>query len=155
MSKNKTSYGHIKRLIFLAAFLILSLVVLRMVFIPKTFWEFGFYRGDSIAENANKPIIFAGSSACKDCHEEKYKIWLDFRHKTVICETCHGPAIKHSENPMEIKPTKPGKREFCLYCHGKNISKPKSFPVVDGNIHNPGINCFECHNPHNPKQRQK
>lgn len=37
-------------------------------------------------------------------------------YKSISCETCHGPAKKHAQQPSQSKPKKPGE-ETCLTCH--------------------------------------
>lgn len=148
---NQKETEHIKRLLFIIIAIVLLFAVARIFFIPKDFWQFGHYRGGSIAENMNRPQSYAGSSVCQTCHEDKYTTWIKSRHQTVNCETCHSAALKHTEDPSSIKPLKPIARKFCLLCHGQNISKPKTFPQIDPGTHNPGPNCVECHNPHSPE----
>src|SRR3989338_5647381 len=147
MSNPYADFAHIKRLLIIIVVVAIGFIVARFFFVPKDFYEFGHYRGGSVTENMTRPLRYAGSLSCKDCHEEKHLSWSKSRHKTVNCETCHEAALKHTEDPA-IKPTKPEGRKFCLLCHAKNISKPKNFPQVDPQGHNPGQNCAECHNPH-------
>lgn len=97
-----------------------------------------------------KKVRYAGSDVCADCHEE-YKIKKAGYHQNLSCETCHGPAKEHSEDPTEVKPTAPRKREFCSLCHTFNPSRPTGFPQINPVAHNPLKPCISCHNPHDPK----
>jgi hypothetical protein len=99
---------------------------------------------------AARPVRFSGSTPCAECHEE-YKIKQAGYHKTLSCETCHGAAKAHVENPTEVKPVAPRKREFCAVCHHFDFSRPTGFPQINPVAHNPMKPCITCHNPHDPK----
>ena len=49
---------------------IAGLIIFRQLMIPDTFGEQGHYRAASVGENAAKPIIYAGSQPCAECHDE-------------------------------------------------------------------------------------
>lgn len=151
MSKFDQDYEHIKRLLILVVILVALFVAARFIFVPKDFYQYGNYRGGSVAENMGRPLNYAGSLSCKNCHEERHLTWSKSRHQTVNCEDCHGAAFQHTADPGAVKPSKPRGRQFCLLCHAVNISKPGYFPQVAPRGHNPGQNCAECHNPHDPK----
>jgi hypothetical protein len=150
MSKTISDYEHIKRLIIIIFLLVAGFIAVRFIFVPKDFYEYGHYRGGSLTENMDRPLNYAGSQPCADCHEEKHRLWSSSKHKTVNCEDCHGALRKHTEDPSSVKPRKPAGRDFCLLCHAKNVSKPGNFPQIRSWEHNPGLNCADCHNPHNP-----
>lgn len=97
-----------------------------------------------------RPVRYAGSAPCADCHEE-YNVKKVGYHRTLSCETCHGPAQAHVENPTETKPVAPRKREFCTLCHRYDPSRPTGFPQINPTAHNPLKPCVSCHNPHDPK----
>jgi len=97
-----------------------------------------------------RPIRYAGSAPCADCHEE-YNQKKTGYHRTLSCETCHGPAKNHAANPTETKPNAPRKREFCTLCHQYDPSRPTGFPQINPVAHNPLKPCISCHNPHDPK----
>ncbi|OGB90437.1 hypothetical protein A2625_00615 [candidate division WOR-1 bacterium RIFCSPHIGHO2_01_FULL_53_15] len=151
MSKPISDYEHIKRLLIIIVMVVAGFIAARTMFVPKDFGEYGHYRGGSLEENMSRPLNYAGSGACADCHENKHTLWSKSKHKTVNCQTCHGALLKHTEDPTSIKPRKPAGRDFCLLCHGKNVSKPTHFPQIDPGSHNPDLNCADCHNPHEPK----
>lgn len=97
-----------------------------------------------------KPVHYAGSAICADCHEE-VRVKKAGYHKNLSCETCHGPVQEHTENPSEVKPKAPRKREFCSVCHTYDHSRPTGFPQINPVAHNPLKPCISCHNPHDPK----
>jgi DnaJ-class molecular chaperone len=96
------------------------------------------------------PVRYAGSGPCAECHEEA-KVKQTGYHRTLSCETCHGAAKAHADNPTDVKPVAPRKREFCSLCHHFDMSRPTGFPQINPVAHNPMKPCISCHNPHDPK----
>ncbi len=107
------------------------------------------HRQATIERETSKPIRYAGSDVCADCHEQN-SIKKGGYHHDLSCETCHGVAKEHSENP-DIKPIINRKREACSICHTYNPSRPTGFPQINPIVHNPLSQCIKCHNPHDPK----
>lgn len=97
-----------------------------------------------------RPIRYAGSDVCAECHDE-YEAKTKGYHRNLSCETCHGAAKAHAEDPAEIKPSLPRMREFCSGCHTYDPSRPTGFPQINPIAHNPLKPCITCHNPHDPK----
>lgn len=95
-------------------------------------------------------VRYAGSDACADCHEQGTAKRKGY-HRNLACETCHGAAKVHVENPSDQKPVKPTKREQCAICHAYDPSRPTGFPQINPAAHNPLKLCMECHDPHDPK----
>ena len=125
-------------------------IVLLKFLLPPILTETALQRKAATAREMNKEIKHAGSLVCMDCHEEVFAFKKDGYHRDLACETCHGPAQGHTENPTEIKPPAPRDRKFCPQCHAYNPSRPKGFPQINPVIHNPLEPCISCHNPHNP-----
>ena len=96
-----------------------------------------------------RPIHYAGSGACGDCHAEAEAKKKGY-HRNLSCETCHGPAQAHIDS-SEVKPNLPKLREFCVRCHAYDPSRPTGFPQINPSLHNPLKACISCHNPHDPK----
>ncbi len=122
----------------------------RHFFIPKSFGVLGHFRAAAIDENKARESVYAGAASCYECHDAIFDLKAKSYHKDVACETCHGPAAKHVEDPGQFTPTKPQGREFCPICHDYNSSRPTGFPQIVASKHNPGKACMTCHNPHNP-----
>ncbi len=141
---------HLLRLaaVFVVAFLIFLLM--RGVFVPKSFGQYGHYRGDAIKEITAKPIVYAGHKACGDCHDEVVQTKASGKHATVNCEACHGPLQRHVEDPASVIPELPDTGILCARCHETNLAKPKTFPQVDSRDHAGGEKCKSCHQPHSP-----
>lgn len=141
---------HIKRLIITFAVFIALFLVLKHYLTPKSFKEFGHYRGLAIGENEDRELKHVGSAMCANCHDVETNMKDSGSHHSIACEACHGPGYKHIEAPDSAKMFKPTKvREFCGKCHGQNAARPLSkIHQVDLKDHNTEYNCTKCHNPH-------
>ena len=141
--------GHLFRLA--AVFVVGCLVFLglRAFLVPKSFGQYGHYRGDAIAEVAARPVNFAGHQACESCHADVFEKKKSGRHVHVNCEACHGPLAKHADDPS-VQPVKLDTAVLCVRCHEANAAKPKGFPQVASADHSSGLACDTCHQPHSP-----
>lgn len=141
----------LKRLSLAFAIFISAFLFIRHTLVPKSFGQYGFYRGASLEEIAKLPVKFAGHKACLDCHQDIDDLKQQDVHSELSCETCHGPGQKHSENGDTTLLEKPVSRESCGMCHSKNAAKRKEAVFqVDLKEHNVNKKCIECHNPHQP-----
>ena len=140
------------RLLIVFAVFICGIFLLRFI-LPATLKDTKMHIRATIEKETLREKKYAGSSACKDCHDE-YNVKKEGYHRNLSCETCHGPAQRHVENPQEVKPEVPQKREFCILCHAYNLARPTGFPQINPVLHNPLKPCATCHNPHDPKPPQ-
>jgi uncharacterized CHY-type Zn-finger protein len=142
--------GHLFRLaaVFVAG--ILLFLVIRGFLVPKSFGQYGHYRGDAIAEIAARPVNFAGHETCETCHADVLAKKKDGKHAHVSCEACHGPLAKHADDPASVQPAKLEAAVLCVRCHEANAAKPKNFPQVASADHSAGATCDTCHQPHSP-----
>jgi hypothetical protein len=132
-------------------FVILAGVALLVRFLlPSSLKDKPAFVAATVEREMAKSVRYAGSNVCADCHEE-FSLKKTGYHRNLSCETCHGAAKDHSENPTETKPTMPRLREFCVRCHAYNPSRPTGFPQINPASHNPLKPCIVCHNPHDPK----
>ena len=132
-------------------FIVLVAVVLTVrALLPPTLTDQRLYDQASVDREMAKPVRFAGSDVCSACHEES-NVKATGYHRTLSCETCHGTAQTHADDPMESKPTLPRMRESCVRCHAYDPSRPTGFPQINPAGHNPLKPCVTCHNPHDPK----
>ena len=140
--------GHLFR--FAALFVVgtLTFLGIRGFFVPKSFGEYGHYRGNAIVEVAARPIHYAGNQACETCHTDVVDKKKDGKHAHVNCEACHGPLAKHADDPS-VEPTKLDTAVLCLSCHTASAAKPKGFAQV-AEDHSSGLPCETCHQPHSP-----
>lgn len=144
--------GHLFRFagLFVLAFLIFLGV--RGFVVPKSFGEYGHYRGNAIIDDAARPMYYAGHQTCETCHADIAATKSAGVHAHVNCEACHGPQAIHAlaDDPTAHVPVKPDSATLCIRCHAKTLAKPKNFPQVDGD-HSQGMACITCHtNPHSP-----
>ncbi|MFZ0943603.1 MAG: multiheme c-type cytochrome [Syntrophobacteraceae bacterium] len=149
MNKFKDS-GHIVRLAIAFAVVFVIFLLIRAHFIPKSFGQYGHYRGNALAELSSKPISYAGHQACEDCHGEVVLMKTAGKHAGVNCESCHGPLAGHAGDPGSVAPQLPDTAVLCARCHEANIAKPKNFPQVVSAEHSGGAVCKSCHQPHSP-----
>ncbi len=143
---------HLKRAFIILVLIIIGFLFLRSIIVPESFGQYGWYRGDSVAELRDLPVGYAGSASCgaTDCHKTIYSIWLDSGHKTVNCETCHGALEKHVIDTRVMPVPANDSREFCGLCHFKRVARPDGFTQIDPETHGENLNCAYCHNPHKP-----
>ena len=141
---------HLVRLAVAFVVVLVVFLLIRAHFIPKSFGQYGHYRGDALAELSSKPIHYAGHQACEDCHSDEAAMKKAGKHVGVNCEACHGPLAKHAEDPASVVPQLPDTAVICARCHAENIAKPKDFPQVDIAQHSGGALCKSCHQPHSP-----
>ena len=171
---------HIKRLIITFMVIIGLFIGIRFLVVPKSFGDYGHYRGLALNENAEKPLHYAGMAICAKCHNDLVSQKENGRHKQLACEGCHGPAYLHAlfadstrkvKLPDSLKLVRHEEiitRDFCLVCHRRNVARLKIFydsvnksviKMVDiGHpkekaLRNPKADtlaCIECHNPHDP-----
>jgi hypothetical protein len=165
----------IRRLLLAFAIFIALFLVLRYLLVPKSFGEYGHYRGASLAENAAKPIHYAGTATCSRCHNDIVEEKSRGLHAGLACESCHGPAYRHvifadtvpgSQLPDSLSLEKPSERNDCARCHDRNLARIKikadtldismvrQVDVEEHNLINRSdsteLKCIDCHNPHDP-----
>lgn len=139
---------HLIRAIGLLALFLIAFFTLRPEFRPPSFGQYGFYRGQNVKEWADLPVEYASAPSCQPCHQDRYETWARSKHRTVICENCHGPAETHIEKKAKL--IKERSRKLCALCHSQLVSRPRGFPQVDLEKHGDQLACVTCHNPHNP-----
>jgi hypothetical protein len=141
--------GHLFRFagLFVLAFIIF--LVVRHYIVPRSFGQYGHYRGAAINEIAVRPAKFAGHQTCETCHSDVLDVKSKGKHAHVNCEACHGPLAAHASDPS-VTPVKPDTAALCQRCHTASAAKPKGFPQVDPVEHSNGVPCETCHQPHSP-----
>jgi hypothetical protein len=125
-------------------------LLVRFVLIPRAYFSAPLHQSDTVRREVARPVRFAGASVCQDCHAEEWERKAQGYHKGLACETCHGPAAGHAEDPMSAKPFAPRDRKFCPVCHAYDAARPTGFPQINAESHNPLKPCITCHNPHDP-----
>ena len=160
---------HIFRLVLLlVAFAAMGYAAIVFLTVDS-FFQYGHYRGDSVAEVASDKPKYQGTAYCQSCHEARFVAWSDGVHnrpddgKIVRCETCHGAAggrddkagLTHvstgSVHPDNLKLTVPADtRALCTLCHEKMAARPAQQPQIVVAEHAGEQQCAVCHDPHSP-----
>ncbi|MBI2316680.1 MAG: c-type cytochrome [Betaproteobacteria bacterium] len=140
---------HIVRLLgLIAVVLVVSLLAIQFM-TAESFYRFGPYRADNVTEIASLETVYQTPAYCKDCHSERHAQWSANSHKSVTCETCHGPAKGHPEKGKLPIPSDTAK--LCTLCHEAMPGRPSTQPQIQVAQHANGQSCNTCHNPHAPK----
>ena len=142
--------GHLFRLAAVFLIGLLVFLVVRSALVPKSFGQYGHFRGSTLTDLAARPVNFAGHQACESCHSDVLEKKKGGRHARVNCEACHGPLAKHADDPTSVTPEKLDTAVLCVRCHEANAAKPKPFPQVVAADHSNGLACDTCHQPHSP-----
>jgi hypothetical protein len=134
-------------LVFIAG--VILFVVVRAILVPRSFGQYGHYRGNAIGEIASQPVHFAGHQTCETCHADLAAVKSKGKHVTVNCEACHGALANHAGDPS-VQPAKLDTAVLCVRCHAASAARPKSFPQIIADEHSGGLPCETCHQPHSP-----
>lgn len=105
---------------------------------------------------------YAGSEICQTCHEDIFKAFHKSPHHAVeadkrrgfegrSCESCHGPAQKHTESLSVEDIRNPGKLaaaaadKICLSCH---LNQPTHVGRLQSSHMKDQVSCTSCHKVH-------
>jgi len=149
--------GHVWRPLFVVIALVVFILLFRMAYVPDDFgaqdrgYTFGFHRLSNEQEWKDYPAKYKGTEYCNECHDDKVAELSSASHEMINCENCHGAAFGHPDNPEKL--TVDRSRDLCIRCHSA-LYMPSSgrndIPGINPAEHNTGLECSECHNPHNP-----
>jgi cytochrome c553 len=161
---------HVRRLMLLIVGFAVVAVAVRYILVDKSFYEYGHYRGNAVAEIAHDKPKFQGTEFCKSCHAAQFAQWSKGVHdgvkigKVVKCEVCHGPGggrdpVKNYVNattgpihPTNLKLVIPNDtRALCTLCHEKMPARPLQQAQVVIEDHAGTLQCTVCHDPHSPR----
>jgi cytochrome c553 len=139
-------------------------------FTVGSFYEYGHYRGDSVAEIASDKPKYKGVGYCAPCHTQQVADWFKGVHnsmdlgKVVKCEVCHGAAGEREnrglfeasatgpEHPKNLKMVVPtDTRKLCTLCHERMTGRPLQQRQIVVAEHAGTQQCVVCHNPHSPR----
>lgn len=138
------------RLVLLTLFIVGSYLGARALLTPSSFGQYGWYRGDALEEIAARTPQYAGRQSCDECHSDKVQQLAKAEHKTISCESCHGPGKTHSDDP-NVKLHILTDSE-CMRCHESNPSRPTFIKQIVLKDHYRGERCIGCHVPHQPTE---
>lgn len=141
---------HIVRLLILLVAGVALGLIARWYFTDPSFYRYGYYRADSVAELASQEAAFKTARYCQSCHTERHAQWSAANHKTVTCETCHGAAQDHPQKKGKL-PIPADTVKLCTLCHEAMPGRPRVQPQIVVAQHAGGQQCIACHNPHAPK----
>ena len=137
------------RILLLVVGVVTAYLIARYFLTPASVGEYGWYRGEAMAELAARAPVYAGKKQCEECHSDIYQKLIKHEHKTLSCEGCHGPGQAHTDNPRKDNIDKSG-FSACLRCHEASPSRPKFQKQITLQSHYTGSKCTECHVPHSP-----
>lgn len=141
-----------------------AILLFRYIYVPNDFgsgaygFMYSFHRQANEGQWRNMPVRYQNTGrermheSCSECHEEEVATRTKELHGIIPCEDCHGPALKHPDDPETLPVDR--SRDLCLRCHTSLpyiTSDRRRIPGIDGKEHNPDSECVECHNPHNPR----
>jgi len=116
-------YSHVVRILLILIIVGVVGVAVRAMVLPKSFGEYGHYRGTAVEDEINRPIRNGTNASCMACHPYIREMHMEGIHKTVSCEFCHGPIADHVSDGKVIAnlPKKQGKdiKILCLRCHNQ------------------------------------
>jgi uncharacterized paraquat-inducible protein A len=148
---------HVWRPLFVVVGLVVVILLFRLFYVPADFgaqdrgYTFGFHRLSNEQEWKDFPAKYRDSTYCSGCNEDKSESIGASSHAMIPCENCHGAALNHPEDPEVLNIDR--SRDLCIRCHSE-LYMPSSgrndIPGIDPIQHNAGLECCECHNPHNP-----
>jgi cytochrome c553 len=161
---------HIARLVLLILVCVVAGYSAKKFFTVSSFFEYGHYRGDSVAEIASDKPKFKGVAYCASCHEKQMAEWSKGVHnsadvgKIVKCEVCHGAGGERDiRGPFEASATGPDHpknlkmvvptdvRKVCTLCHERMMGRPAEQRQIEVAAHAGTQPCTVCHNPQSPR----
>jgi cytochrome c553 len=161
---------HIWRLILLLIGFGIVAVTVRSIVVDRSFYEYGHYRGDAVAEIARDKPKFQGTAYCQSCHAAEYNKWAQSPHNRpeigniVKCEVCHGPGASRDPeqnyihaatgpiHPNNLKLVVPGDTTaLCTVCHEEMAGRPAQQRQIVIRDHAGTQQCSLCHDSHAPR----
>lgn len=114
------------------------------------------------AVGAPAPPEYVGSEVCQACHEDIFEGFAKSPHRIVetlkkfgrvgqACESCHGPASKHTESASAADIRNPAKLpasrtdQVCLGCH---LNQPTHVGRLQSAHAQGQVSCSGCHTVH-------
>jgi len=130
---------------------LLLFLIVRAFFIPKGFYEYGHFRAGALADNAARPMGFAGREACESCHPDIVDERKGSRHAAIACEACHGPWPSMQMTPAASSRRGPTQRRSASSATDKTSPSPRPSRQVNPQEHMGSEPCNACHKPHHPE----
>jgi hypothetical protein len=83
---------HISRLVILIVAFGAAAYAAKVFFTADSFYAYGHYRGNSVAEIASDKPKYKGSEYCQACHAERYAEWSQGAETRVASSSMSPPA---------------------------------------------------------------
>jgi hypothetical protein len=167
-------YAHLYRLGALLAIGLIIFLIIKQYAIPDSWDSDAWYRKDALSLLQQQEPVFGGNESCAGagCHaDDRYLIddaqsehrlrirWLGWAtHKTLSCESCHGPLADHVKDGLKIaKAVIVYESTLCLRCHEARLGRDAVVPFREDFEYHESLEvtweskCVRCHNPHEPK----
>ncbi|MEI7745549.1 MAG: hypothetical protein WCK58_17570, partial [Chloroflexota bacterium] len=113
--------------------------------------QFSLDHSTHISQAAAKPLDYASSSICAQCHEPEHARLVSATHKTIGCQSCHGPLAAHADAgdkaASEQVAVKVPTNEVCVRCHAASTGRPSGMREIIPGQHYIS-ECLQCHDPH-------
>jgi cytochrome c553 len=161
---------HIVRLILIMVGFTVLAYGAKQFFTVDSFYQYGHYRGNSVADIASDKPKYKGTAYCASCHAEQLAEWSNGVHnrpdigKVVRCEVCHSAGGgRDARGKFENSPTGPDHpknlkmvvptdtRQLCTLCHERMTGRPLQQRQIVVAEHAGTQQCTVCHNPHSPR----
>jgi cytochrome c553 len=164
---------HIARLLLVIVICAVAAYAGKQLLTVKSFYQYGHYRGDSVAEIASDKPKYATPKSCETCHTAIYAEWSKGVHynpeqgKVVKCEVCHGASGSRDKNPdfpahdnsatgtnhpKDLKMAIPADTvKLCTLCHEQMPGRPLEQKQIVVATHAGAQQCKVCHNVHSPR----
>lgn len=142
----------------------------KQFFTVNSFYQYGHYRGDSVAAIASDKPKYRGTVYCASCHAVQLAEWSNGIHnrpdlgKVVKCEVCHSAGGDRDagglyenvstgpDHPKNLKMVVPhDTRQLCTSCHERMTGRPLQQRQIVVAEHAGTQQCTVCHNPHSPR----
>jgi hypothetical protein len=148
---------HVFRVALVLIVALAAVLIGRGFLVPRSYGTFGAYRADNVAEQMRaRPPAHQGAASCTPCHKAKAAAITAGRHRSVSCEVCHAPLLRHvAGGKVTAKMPVDNTFTLCARCHRRTQGRPEKVPQVVLEQHVTakleGAVCLECHDPHSPK----
>jgi hypothetical protein len=150
--------SHLYRLAVVLVTGFIGFLVIKALATPQSWNYVVWYRGANSEEMEKLPLIHGGNDSCQSCHEEEHENLTSFGHKTLNCESCHGPLVDHVQGDKKTADAivMDESNGQCLNCHSELISRPKDFPQFTSEVRRheakrEDTSCLKCHDAHDPE----
>ena len=146
-------------------------VTARNFLVDKSFYEYGHYRGNAVAEIAHDKPKFQGAAYCQSCHAAQFAEWSTRRPRQRRYrqgrEMRGLPRPRRRSRPRNraISTRRPARfiphnlklavptdtRALCTLCHEQMPGRPLQQAQIVIEDHAGTQQCTLCHNPHSPR----